>query len=286
MKKLCIILLGLTLSLSFNNAISQVKNSKSITVAINGNCGMCKKTIDKSGTEGKISMVNWDIDSKQAEITFDTTKTSKEAILKKIAQAGYDNQEFRAPDDVYENLHECCKYDRDHRISGDAKSTHVDHEKMDHSRTQDKQHINKEAKDFDPVFNAYIDLKDALVQSNAKKAGASASQLSTTIQKVDMNSLEEAEHTTWMKVKGSLDKIANQIVQEDQLENQRAHFMNLSNQMYDLGKVANTEIELYWVFCPMANDNQGAYWLSRENAVKNPYYGNKMMSCGEVKEKI
>ena len=91
MKKISLIL-GLILGLGINASIAQT-----VSVAVNGNCGMCKKTIETSGSEKNISKVSWDAKQKQAEITFDSTKTSESAVLKKIAQSGYDNAQFRAP---------------------------------------------------------------------------------------------------------------------------------------------------------------------------------------------
>lgn len=36
------------------------------------------------------------------------------------------------------------------------------------------------------------------------------------------------------------------------------------------------------LFCPMAD----AYWIQKTGAVKNPYYGAKMLGCGEVVTKV
>lgn len=280
MKKISFFL-TLILGLGLNTTIAQIKNEKTITVAINGNCGMCKKTIDSNGSEPKISKVNWDIDSKKAEITYDSTKTSEETILKKIALAGYDNAKFRAPDDVYENLHECCKYDREHQIA--KKGPHADskdHKDMNHG----KHEVQKNG--LDAVFTNYLSVKDALVATDSKSAADAAKKLASEIKKVDMAGLGEAEHQTWMKVKTELEKSALQISSASNIENQRSSFIGLSDLIYKLAKDSETEIELYYQFCPMANNNKGAYWISKENSVKNPYYGSKMMTCGEVKEKI
>lgn len=54
----------------------------------------------------------------------------------------------------------------------------------------------------------------------------------------------------------------------------------------DLIKVSKQETPIYYQFCPMANNGKGANWLSKENVVKNPYYGSMMLSCGKVTETI
>jgi hypothetical protein len=60
----------------------------------------------------------------------------------------------------------------------------------------------------------------------------------------------------------------------------------LSQDMYDLVKSFDGTQTLYKDFCPMANDNKGAFWISEIKEIKNPYLGKKMSTCGEVKEEI
>lgn len=99
-------------SLMLTSCDAQVNNAKTKTVKIYGNCGMCKKTIEKAGNVEGIAKVEWNKDSKMATLTYDSTKTNQDEILKRIANAGYDSDKFTAPDDVYNNLHGCCQYER------------------------------------------------------------------------------------------------------------------------------------------------------------------------------
>ena len=62
--------------------------------------------------------------------------------------------------------------------------------------------------------------------------------------------------------------------------------MSLSKNMYELIKVAKPAETVYYQFCPMANDGKGANWLSKENGIKNPYYGSQMLTCGKTVETI
>ena len=70
------------------------------------------------------------------------------------------------------------------------------------------------------------------------------------------------------------------------IKHQREHFDMLSKDMYDLVKSFGTGQTLYHAFCPMYNDNKGAYWISETKEIKNPYFGKEMPTCGEVKEEI
>jgi len=71
------------------------------------------------------------------------------------------------------------------------------------------------------------------------------------------------------------------------IDNQRIHFQRISDMMINLSKGFSTfEQPLYVQYCPMANNNNGAYWLSKEAQIRNPYFGDKMLRCGEVKQTL
>jgi copper chaperone CopZ len=117
MKSIKQILMAITLLLSVTVASAQIKNAKTETVKIYGNCGMCKTTIETAGSLKKVALVEWNKDTKMAKLTYDTSKTSKDEILKRVALVGYDSDEFLAPDDVYDALHDCCQYDREAKVA-------------------------------------------------------------------------------------------------------------------------------------------------------------------------
>jgi len=103
-------------SLATNFSFAQSKNLKSVDIKVYGNCGMCKKTIEKAGNIKGVAKTVWNTETAMATITIDSTKTTIDDILKKIAAVGYVSDKFRAPDDVYSNLHGCCQYDRPAKI--------------------------------------------------------------------------------------------------------------------------------------------------------------------------
>ena len=105
-------LLVIAFSTAFTTCSAQTDNSKTETVKIYGNCGMCEKTIEKTGSKENIAQVDWDNETKMAKITFDASKTSLDEILQRIAVAGYDSDKFRASDKAYKSLNGCCQYDR------------------------------------------------------------------------------------------------------------------------------------------------------------------------------
>lgn len=113
MKSLRKIMIAVVVLLSTLAVNAQVKNKKTETVKISGNCGMCKKNIENAGNLKKVAVVNWDVDSKMATLTYDSSKTNADEILNRIAKAGYDNEKFSATEEQYKKLHTCCQYDRD-----------------------------------------------------------------------------------------------------------------------------------------------------------------------------
>ena len=274
------------MALSMTSAFGQkIKNATTETVKIYGNCGMCEKTIENAGTSKKVASVDWDKDTKMATITFDAKKTSKDAILKKIALAGYDSDSFLAPDDVYNNLHGCCQYDRGAKVAvKDEKMVNMGHSDAINEKTM--VHKNQKESHLETVYAAYFELKDALVLTDRKDAASSAKKLTTSLNAVKMGELQNDVHMVWMKVMQDLKSDAQKIANTENIQEQRGYFDTLSENIYQLMKVSKTETPTYFQHCPMANDGKGANWLSKENQVKNPYYGSKMMSCGKTIETI
>jgi hypothetical protein len=70
------------------------------------------------------------------------------------------------------------------------------------------------------------------------------------------------------------------------MEHQREHFGILSKDVIDMIAITGTDKKLYQDFCPMYNNKKGAQWLSITEEIKNPYFGSKMMNCGEIQKQI
>ena len=136
------------------------------------------------------------------------------------------------------------------------------------------------------VLDAYIQLKDALVKSDGTNSSSASKTLLTAIQEVNMSELNTETHTQWMKVVNDLKEDAEHINETKEITHQRDHFMSLSTNLYSVIKVSKLGTPVFYEFCPMANKGKGANWLSLENKIKNPYYGNQMLTCGKVVETI
>lgn len=269
---------------------SQISNAKTETVKVFGNCGMCETTIEKAANKKKISKADWNVDTKMASITYDSKKTTLDAVLKNIALSGYDNQSFLAPDAAYNKLPDCCKYDREKKqvavITQPAKDTKNHMQNHGNHQHDGMNNATQETNQLTVVFDNYFALKDALVKTDGNTASAKAKDLETAINAVKMDKLPMNVHTIWMKVLNDLKEDAEHINGTKDISHQRDHFMSLSKNMYELIKVAKPAETVYYQFCPMANDGKGANWLSKESGVKNPYYGSQMLTCGKTVETI
>lgn len=273
---------------------AQIKNAKTETVKISGNCDMCKSTIEKSGNVKNVATVNWDKDSKMATLTYDPSKTNQQEILKRIANAGYDSDSFYAPDDVYAKLPSCCQYKRNMTMTKTMNDHGHDHSSMensmskghDHASMSDHSSMNKESKQSDSplskVQSHYFSIKDALVKADSKTASAQSKELMNAVTAVKMGELSPSEHDAWMKVMNTLGTDAKTISQTQDIKKQRETFKSLSKNMYELLKTSKHSTPIYYQYCPM----QDANWLSLENTVKNPYYGAQMLTCGNTVETL
>lgn len=137
------------------------------------------------------------------------------------------------------------------------------------------------------VFEDYILLKDALVNDNATEAQTAAKKIGQNLAKVDMKLLTNEEaHNHWMTIQKELKNSANAIENNSDIATQRGHFKHLSAHITSGIKLFGVNQKVYRDFCPMADNNKGAFWLSLEEEIRNPYYGEAMLKCGEVRETI
>lgn len=83
-----------------------------MSFGVRGNCGMCKKTIEKAANSvDGVGMANWDKTQKKIDVKFDESKTDLMTIHKAIAASGYDTEKVAADEEAYANLPDCCQYD-------------------------------------------------------------------------------------------------------------------------------------------------------------------------------
>lgn len=119
----------------------------------------------------------------------------------------------------------------------------------------------------------YLQVKDALVAGDADMVATKANALRLT----DTTAIHAIEPLLahWREMADQTD-----------IESQRKAFEDVSIHMYNIAKANTGNTVLYKQYCPMAFDNTGAYWLSDEATIMNPYFGDAMLHCGTVQETI
>lgn len=134
---------------------------------------------------------------------------------------------------------------------------------------------------FQEALQSYLLMKDAFVASDMNQVSAFAKAASKEFKALNTSNLSEMEKS---HVSKSIEML-NAISSNTDLEKQRAHFVILNENLVALAMNINTpKNKLYVQQCPMANGNQGAIWISVEEDIKNPYFGDAMLTCGSVIE--
>ncbi|WP_138995084.1 efflux RND transporter periplasmic adaptor subunit [Larkinella sp. C7] len=137
------------------------------------------------------------------------------------------------------------------------------------------------------VYEASLKLTEALIRSDARQAQTAAGGAEKAISSVDMNLLSGATHQEWMKHESTMKAALKIIRTTNNLEKQRTAFAGFEDGLYRSVKAFGiTDKPAYRQYCPMAQNNKGGYWLSDQKTIRNPYFGEAMLSCGETKEVI
>jgi len=137
------------------------------------------------------------------------------------------------------------------------------------------------------VYNAYLPLKNAFVKSDPAAVNQEAMKVSTALKGVDMKLLEGAIHMKWMNELNKLTKNIEIMSENKDIQAQRAAFAQFNDAFYQALKDFGLDgITTYYQFCPMAENGKGAFWLSEMKEIKNPYYGDAMLTCGETRETL
>jgi Cu(I)/Ag(I) efflux system membrane fusion protein len=140
------------------------------------------------------------------------------------------------------------------------------------------------------VLLKYYDLKNTFVKTDGTEATIAAEKL--TLVTTDAQVYAASDSIVNIVIGLHLDSIKNASLDISSLspgdvETMRSKFETISNNLYEiLKKVEMKNAGVYHEFCPMAFNDKGAFWLSDELEIKNPYFGKKMLSCGEVVDSL
>ncbi|MBL7852433.1 MAG: DUF3347 domain-containing protein [Cyclobacteriaceae bacterium] len=137
------------------------------------------------------------------------------------------------------------------------------------------------------VLQNYLKVKDAFVASDAALVKSEAANFRKVLKAVDPKMLNGPALNDWSNYSNNLEMALAEITGTDDIEAQRASFSALSDNLYRSIKAYGLgTMTAYYEFCPMAFNDQGGYWLSDSKEIRNPYFGDKMLTCGRVTEEL
>ena len=168
-------------------------------------------------------------------------------------------------------------------IKPQAIDEHAGHE-MKEMKTETKPKLNVDVQaSLSKMLTNYYGVKNALIADDGKTANSQAGEFVKMLESVPMAKMTTEQHTLFMGLSEKVKLDAQNISKTKDVKNQRERFNDLSNNLFAMLKGLNAnEQPVYQQYCPMAK----GYWLSDNSAVKNPYYGKAMLTCGKVTETL
>jgi Cu(I)/Ag(I) efflux system membrane fusion protein len=137
---------------------------------------------------------------------------------------------------------------------------------------------------LDEALKGYLAVKDSFVKSDTAAVNQGVADLQTKIAAVTGTALAPEAQAKWTNLQAMLQRTTTTLRAVPGLEEKRAAFEDLSKLMYEVVTTFGAGETVYKQYCPMALDDKGAYWLSLNSEIRNPYFGDKMLECGEVQE--
>lgn len=189
--------------------------------------------------------------------------------------------------------------------NGGPENNHVGHDmtkmeapKQQHSSASDEMEVKpltvafnqvdgKAAATIKEIVEHYLQTKNALANDNANEAAKEGKSIVTSMGKLDKSLLTVAQKEVFEQYSDQLETSAVKISETaGDIALQRQHFVDMSEGIYAMVKAFGGGRPVYHAHCPMAQDNKGAMWISETKEIRNPYFGEKMISCGTIKEVI
>ncbi len=141
--------------------------------------------------------------------------------------------------------------------------------------------------EMEQVIDAYIQLKDAFVNDDEQATDKAAGLMAQKVAAVVPTKLQAEGLEAWHNHQAVYESKLKEMQHIKGLDNKRSYFSHISELMYcTIKSFGLKQGNLFAIFCPMAFDGKGAYWISDSKTIQNPYLGSKMPTCGEVKEEL
>ena len=179
-----------------------------------------------------------------------------------------------------------CKDAKKEHNYDEGHNTEMNHDNSDGHHDSDKKEMamnSNQDGNAEMILKDYFNLKDALVSDDEAKAKEFGAVLKKSLENLDVSKYTEEQQTELKEIVEDAIEHAEHI-SESPMAHQREHFKVLSKDVTDMVAITGTANTLYEQFCPMYD--KGSAWLSKSEEVRNPYYGSKMLKCGNVQKEI
>jgi len=141
--------------------------------------------------------------------------------------------------------------------------------------------------ELEPLYNSYLELTEALANDNFEQASTAGIALKDARGAVNMGAFKDNAHEIWMDHAANLENTLEHVAHHGSIEELRSAYKGISDAMIALTRSFGTPGDtLYLQYCPMANNDLGANWLSSYSEIRNPYFGDMMLKCGETLDTI
>lgn len=135
------------------------------------------------------------------------------------------------------------------------------------------------------VADAYFQVKNGLVKDKLDESQKALAAIDQSLSKVNMGLVKDQAHDKWMEILNGMKDARTKMASAKDIEEARKHFSMLSFHVLEMTETFGINKDVvYKDYCPMAFGDQGAYWLSEQKDITNPYFGASMLACGEVKQ--
>lgn len=136
------------------------------------------------------------------------------------------------------------------------------------------------------VYDSYFALIDALTNDDGEAAQTAAKVLHQAIVNVPKDEMNAIEQDLWDNYNRKLSYDTKHIMDIYETPHQREHLVSLSKNMFEVMQEIEPGRTVYYQECPMYDNNKGGVWVSEHAQIKNPYFGQSMLDCGETIDSI
>lgn len=137
------------------------------------------------------------------------------------------------------------------------------------------------------LLDEYLALTAAFVSEDTSQVDAVAGRIRASLAGITSDGLNEEAAGAWASHRDGLETALHQLEVADTIEVKRQHLSHISEALYcALASFDGVDRTVYLSFCPMALDGAGAYWLASTREIANPYFGEAMLRCGEVRHEL